>query len=147
VHAGTTIPGSGCHGYRLAPDLPRTASVCGHGQISRSLAARPGGTVRANESCCRRAAPASPAIAMARAAYRSTSTASFAHRPDNRTIRSLQSVTCALCPSAAYDWDMPRTNLASRVGFEPTTKGLKVPCSAAELPAQRKPTCWGVGGR
>src|SRR3954447_19865593 len=24
---------------------------------------------------------------------------------------------------------------ASRVGFEPTTKGLKVPCSAAELPA------------
>src|SRR4051812_44739449 len=27
-------------------------------------------------------------------------------------------------------------DLASRVGFEPTTKGLKVPCSAAELPAR-----------
>jgi hypothetical protein len=26
--------------------------------------------------------------------------------------------------------------LASRVGFEPTTKGLKVPCSATELPAR-----------
>jgi hypothetical protein len=26
-------------------------------------------------------------------------------------------------------------HLASRVGFEPTTKGLKVPCSATELPA------------
>ena len=28
---------------------------------------------------------------------------------------------------------------ASRVGFEPTTKGLKVPCSAAELPAREGP--------
>src|SRR5205809_4528575 len=26
--------------------------------------------------------------------------------------------------------------LASRVGFEPTTQGLKVPCSASELPAR-----------
>ena len=26
--------------------------------------------------------------------------------------------------------------MASRVGFEPTTKGLKVPCSATELPAR-----------
>ena len=37
--------------------------------------------------------------------------------------------------------DRPRSScqldewFASRVGFEPTTKGLKVPCSAAELPA------------
>jgi hypothetical protein len=30
--------------------------------------------------------------------------------------------------------------IASRVGFEPTTKGLKVPCSAAELPARRQRT-------
>ena len=30
--------------------------------------------------------------------------------------------------------------IASRVGFEPTTKGLKVPCSAAELPARRQGT-------
>lgn len=28
-------------------------------------------------------------------------------------------------------------SIASRVGFEPTTKGLKVPCSATELPARR----------
>src|SRR6188768_878686 len=28
--------------------------------------------------------------------------------------------------------------LASRVGFEPTTKGLKVPCSTAELPAHER---------
>jgi hypothetical protein len=28
---------------------------------------------------------------------------------------------------------------ASRVGFEPTTKGLKVPCSTAELPAHERP--------
>ena len=30
------------------------------------------------------------------------------------------------------------TIVASRVGFEPTTKGLKVPCSTAELPARGK---------
>ena len=30
--------------------------------------------------------------------------------------------------------------LASRVGFEPTTKGLKVPCSATELPARSECT-------
>ena len=30
--------------------------------------------------------------------------------------------------------------IASRVGFEPTTKGLKVPCSAAELPAREQRT-------
>src|SRR6185437_11632013 len=29
--------------------------------------------------------------------------------------------------------------VASRVGFEPTTKGLKVPCSATELPAREGP--------
>ena len=29
--------------------------------------------------------------------------------------------------------------MASRVGFEPTTKGLKVPCSATELPARDGP--------
>src|SRR3954453_21154143 len=28
---------------------------------------------------------------------------------------------------------------ASRGGFEPTTKGLKVPCSTAELPARGRP--------
>jgi hypothetical protein len=33
-----------------------------------------------------------------------------------------------------------RQGLASRVGFEPTTKGLKVPCSTAELPAHRQRT-------
>ena len=31
------------------------------------------------------------------------------------------------------------TPVASRVGFEPTTKGLKVPCSATELPARPAP--------
>ena len=30
-----------------------------------------------------------------------------------------------------------RERLEGRVGFEPTTRGLKVPCSAAELPAPR----------
>ena len=29
-------------------------------------------------------------------------------------------------------------SLASRVGFEPTTQGLKVPCSATELPARAR---------
>ncbi len=28
-------------------------------------------------------------------------------------------------------------SMASRVGFEPTTQGLKVPCSTTELPARR----------
>jgi hypothetical protein len=31
---------------------------------------------------------------------------------------------------------MDERDVASRVGFEPTTKGLKVPCSATELPAR-----------
>ena len=39
-------------------------------------------------------------------------------------------------PSAAA----AREAKASRVGFEPTTKGLKVPCSAAELPARGQGT-------
>jgi hypothetical protein len=32
----------------------------------------------------------------------------------------------------------PRGPVEGRVGFEPTTGGLKVPCSAAELPARRR---------
>ena len=38
------------------------------------------------------------------------------------------------------DLDQADDALASRVGFEPTTKGLKVPCSTAELPARGKGT-------
>ena len=38
--------------------------------------------------------------------------------------------------SAVPDRRRPERAVASRVGFEPTTKGLKVPCSAAELPAR-----------
>jgi hypothetical protein len=34
------------------------------------------------------------------------------------------------CPRRFHAW-----KLEGRVGFEPTTRGLKVPCSAAELPA------------
>src|SRR3990170_2843458 len=37
--------------------------------------------------------------------------------------------------------------LASRVGFEPTTQGLKVPCSAAELPARTGPYHVQIGHR
>ena len=36
--------------------------------------------------------------------------------------------------------DAAMEHQASRVGFEPTTKGLKVPCSAAELPARGQST-------
>lgn len=50
----------------------------------------------------------------------------------------------------------PSEILVSREGFEPSTKGLKVPYSATELPAHRKPTrlrapstisrpCWNAG--
>ena len=44
--------------------------------------------------------------------------------------------------SGHVGWQSPRGRgtWASRVGFEPTTKGLKVPCSAAELPARRQRT-------
>src|SRR4051794_3377319 len=34
-------------------------------------------------------------------------------------------------PESRVEW------VEGRVGFEPTTRGLKVPCSAAELPAHR----------
>src|SRR6188768_2668739 len=44
--------------------------------------------------------------------------------------------------SSCIDGDIDsllRPSLVSRVGFEPTTKGLKVPCSTTELPARLGP--------
>ena len=43
-------------------------------------------------------------------------------------------------PDRPLDLDPNSETLASRVGFEPTTKGLKVPCSTAELPARGQGT-------
>ena len=40
---------------------------------------------------------------------------------------------------AGWRRDTQPASPASRVGFEPTTKGLKVPCSATELPAREGP--------
>jgi hypothetical protein len=51
---------------------------------------------------------------------------------DERRMRTIRLVTTPRCQP-------PDSASASRVGFEPTTKGLKVPCSATELPARRRP--------
>src|SRR3954469_10386478 len=50
---------------------------------------------------------------------------------------SLQQPLDNSAESARVDDSAPVPS-ASRVGFEPTTKGLKVPCSTAELPAHRR---------
>src|SRR6188768_1456655 len=53
-------------------------------------------------------------------------------------LTSFRRITIAKTP-AGWRRDTQPASLASRVGFEPTTKGLKVPCSATELPARPAP--------
>jgi hypothetical protein len=63
----------------------------------------------------------------------------FRHSDDGILYDSLGRPIAPLDRLVPYERNpLVRGIVASRVGFEPTTKGLKVPCSATELPARAK---------
>ena len=83
------------------------------------------------------------AIVLAGAALRVTGIGfgdPFAYHPDEWILARPAIGSGSLRPTIRISrLGPPLGALASRVGFEPTTKGLKVPCSTAELPAHERP--------
>ena len=68
----------------------------------------------------------------------------YRSRKRRRTLMITSAVSRRRVPRAERTATIPgsalRRGVVSREGFEPSTKGLKVPCSAAELPAHRQGT-------